>query len=143
MHRTIDRLTRLFGFHFGPNAAAEWVTGSLLTRGNATPGAIGATTTVNTDVDCAGDSKLTVLVEMTGAANGDLAVTVVPFESDNLTPQNNTALAAQRSTGPTFAGGVVQYEGEFDVSGFSKVRIQIRNTTAGALNINRASWRLS
>jgi hypothetical protein len=127
----------------GLTAAAEWVVGALLTRGNVTPGAIGATTTINTDVDCAGDSKLTVLAEMTGAANGDLAVTVIPFESDNITPQNNTALAPVRSTGPTFGGGVVQFEGEFDVSGFSRVRIAIRNTTAGALNLNRASWRLS
>lgn len=139
----IDRLTRLFGFKFGPNAAAEWVTGALLTRGNVTPGAIGAGTTVNTDIDCAGDSKLTVMAEMTGAANGDLAVTVIPFESDNITPQNNTVAQAVRSVGPTFGGGVVQYEGEFDVSGFSKVRLAIRNTTVGALNLNRASWRLS
>jgi hypothetical protein len=127
----------------GQTAAAEWVSGSLLTRGSIVAGAIAPGATTNIDVDCAGDSELTVLAEMTGAVNGDLAVTVIPFESDNVTPANNIAMPAIRSNGPTFGGGVVQFDGTFDVSGQSKVRIAIRNNNVGAQTINRASWRLS
>lgn len=139
----IDRLTRLCGIFFGPNAAAEWVVGSLLTRGRVPSQAIGATTTLTFDLDAAGENELTLMVEMTGAANGDLTVTVIPFRGDNTTPLNNVALQPIRSNGPLFAGGVVQYTGTYDVSGESKVRVAIRNTTAGALNLNDVTWRMS
>lgn len=115
----------------------------MLTRGRVPSQAIGATTTLTFDLDAAGESELTLMVEMTGAANTDLTVTVIPFRGDNTTPLNNIALQPTRSNGPLFAGGVVQYTGTYDVSGESKVRVAIRNTTAGALNLNDVTWRMS
>lgn len=146
MKAVLDRLTRLFGFHFGPNAAAEWVVGTLLTRGTPfAASAIAAGQTLTADIDCAGDSELTVMADMSGAANGDLTVFVTPFESDNVTTMGQTgALPAIRSTGPTFdTVNRVLFDGTYDVSGYSKVRLAIKNNNVGAQTINRASWRLS
>lgn len=127
----------------GPNAAAEWVTGSLLTRGAHTAVSLPTTTTDFIDVDCAGDSELTVQADMAGAASGDLTVTVVPYESDNTTLNTNAPLTAIRASGPTFGGSTVGYEGTFDVSGVSKVRVIAKNNNAGTQTLNRLSWRLS
>jgi hypothetical protein len=129
----------------GGTAASEWTIGDLLTRGRVagTPSiASGATTFL--DVDCAGDSELTVDAELVGAANGDLAVTVVPYAGvDNALLLSNSPLPVIRSSGPTFAGGVVDFTGTYDVSGVSRCRIVVKNNNAGAQNLNRLSWRLS
>jgi hypothetical protein len=127
----------------GLNAAAEWTPGVLLTRGNVTavPLAAGASTTL--DVLCEGDSELTIMADMTGAANGDLTVGVFPFEADGVTVMANVGLTAIRSGGPTFGTGAVQYNGTYDVSGVDKVRIVVRNNNAGAQTLTRLGWRLS
>lgn len=127
----------------GVNAAAEWTHAeTLLTRGKTAGQAIGATSNDDTDILCQGDSRLTVEVDMTGAASGDLAVQILPFEAD-ATTLLGIALAPVRSTGPTFAGGRVTYTADFDVSGYDKVRFRMTNTTAGALVVTRKSWRLA
>jgi len=129
----------------GGSAPSEWVVGSLLTRGSvvgpiSTPS--GGTQTL--DIDCAGDSELTLQVDQAGAANGDLAVTVVPYEgTDNVTLLPNAPLPVIRSAGPTFAGASVSFTATYDVSGVSKVRVVVKNNNAGAQNLNRLSWRLS
>ena len=63
------------------------IAGTLLSKGACQPAgqAINAAQTLNNDVLCQGESELVVEVDMTGAANGDLAVLVQPFESDNAT----------------------------------------------------------
>lgn len=127
----------------GLSAAAEWVIGTLLTRGRVTNAAIAAGATQTIDIDCAGDSELTVQADMTGAASGDLAVTVVPYEDDNVTLNVNAPLPAVRSAGPTFGGTTVGFNGTFDVSGVSKVRIVAKNNNVGGQTLNRLSWRLS
>lgn len=129
----------------GGSAASEWTVGDLLTRGRypGTP-SVGAGATVFLDVDCAGDSELTIQADQAGAANGDLAVTVVPYEGlDNTVLLPNVAVPVIRSAGPTFAGASVSFTGTYDVSGVSRVRIISKNNNAGAQNLNRLSWRLS
>jgi hypothetical protein len=118
------------------------VDATALTRGNVPAGAVGATTNVDTDIMCVGDDNLIVQLDANGAANGDWTVQVTPYESDNTTP-SGVDIPAASSAGPTFAGGKVTFFGRFDVRGVEKVRLRIRNTTAGALNLNRASWRLA
>lgn len=117
----------------------------LLTRGRVTgTPSIASGATSFLDVDCAGDSELTITADMAGAASGDLAITVVPYEgTDNTILLPNAALPPIRSSGPTFAGASVSFEGNYDVSGVAKVRIIAKNNNAGAQILNRLSWRLS
>lgn len=116
---------------------------SLLTRGALQPDAqaIAAAQTLTTDILCQGDSTLVVQVDMTGAANGDLAVTVTPFERDQATPL--LAIDPMRTKGPTFAAGRVTYFGEFDVTGIDKVRVSITNNNVGAQVVTRSGFRLA
>lgn len=129
----------------GGTGASEWTIGDLLTRGKyPTVPSIATGGTVFLDIDCAGDSELTVLADLAGAANGDLAVTVVPYEGvDNVTLLANAPLPVIRSQGPTFAGASVSFNGTYDVGGISKCRIVVKNNNAGAQNLNRLSWKLS
>jgi hypothetical protein len=129
--------------NMGFGAAAEWVVGSLLTKGKVLAAAILTGATNTTDLLCAGDSLLTVEVDMNGAANADLAVTVVPFETDGTTLLANAPLPAIRSSGPTFGGSTVNFTATYDVSGVDKVRIIVKNNNAGTQTLNRMSWRLS
>lgn len=129
----------------GGSAASEWVVGDLLTRGRY-PGvpSIGTGGTVFLDIDCAGDSELTIECDMAGGANADLAVTVVPYEGvDNTVLLANAPLPVIRSAGPTFAGASVSFTGTYDVSGCAKCRVIVKNNNVGAQNLNRLSWRLS
>lgn len=125
----------------GGTAASEWGIGDLLTRGKVTSQSIasGATYTVST-VDVSGENELSVLAEMTGAANGDLAITVVPFKSDGVTPLANLTLTPTSSNGPTFAGGVVQYTAVYDVSAYKKVQIRVKNNNASTQTLNELQW---
>lgn len=127
----------------GVNAAAEYTHAeTLLTRGKVTavPLAPGASTTI--DLLCGGDATLVVEAELTGAANGDLVISLRPFRSDG-TLLASAPITAVRASGPTFSGGLVQYYGEFDVSSLDKVRITLQNQNVGAQTLNWASWRLS
>jgi hypothetical protein len=90
-----------------------------------------------------GESDLTVLVEMTGAVVGDLAVQVNPYEADNATVIPMPLPASQApATNPAFSGGKCYYTAAFDVSPYDMVRVRITNNNAGGQTINRASWRL-
>lgn len=131
------------------SAAYEGYPGNLLTRGKYEGVAIltGATydfpgDTNNGIVHCEGDSTLTVQGDMTGAANGDLAVTVTPYEADNVTI-SGVDLPVVRSQGPTFAGGRVTFIGEYDVTGIESVRIRVKNNNAGTQTLTRGSYHLS
>jgi hypothetical protein len=118
------------------SAAAYTHAEGKLTRGNVVGQSIGPAAVNTTDILCQGDSELTVMVDMNGAASGDLAVTVVPFET-------NAPLTPIRSTGPTFGGSTVNFTGTYDVSGIDKARIAVKNNNVGAQTLNRMSWRLS
>ena len=97
----------------------------------------------NYDLECTATDWLVIEAELTGAANGDLAITVTPYEADGITLQTNTPLppVAASTVGPTFGGGVVQYIGKYDVLGIRRVRITAKNNNAGAQTLNRLSWR--
>lgn len=140
----IGILTR-FATASGGTAASEWVVGTLLTRGAVTSlPSIASAGTFTLDVDCAGDSELTIEVDMAGAANGDLAVTVVPYEGvDNTVLLVNAPLPVIRSSGPTFGGASVSFQATYDVSGCAKCRIVVKNNNVAAEVLNRLSWRLS
>lgn len=124
------------------SAAAEWVVGSLLTRGKTAGQNILTAANDDTDILCQGDSRLSVEVDMAGGASGDLTVQIIPFEADAVTLLG-VALAPIRSTGPTFAGARVSYVADFDVSGFDKVRFRMTNNNVATQVVNRKSWRLS
>jgi hypothetical protein len=128
----------------GGTAASEWRVGDLLTRGTASAIPIGAGQTLTSkDVDVGGENEMSVGYEMTGGASADLTVTVVPFAADGVTPMANITIPPQASNGPTFAGGVVQYTGTYDVSGYQKVRVQVKNNNAGAQTINYFWYRFA
>ena len=113
----------------------------LLTRGKVENQALGAAGIYNFDVDVNGASELTVMADMTGAADADLDVTVQPYEADNTTLLGVNMPVAS-STGPTQAGGEVSVIRKFDVSGVQRVRVRIQNDNAGAQTLKRASWAL-
>jgi hypothetical protein len=89
-----------------------------------------------------GDSTLVVEVDMTGAANGDLAVVANPYEADGTTIMP-VALPVVQSVGPTLNGGHVYYYAQIDVTGVDQCRVRITNNNAGGQTITRASWRLA
>lgn len=116
--------------------------GKLLTRAVATGIPINATNgTYTTDVYTGGDDILTVEIDMTGAAGADLTVDVVPFQSDNVTIQQNQ-IPPVRSDGPDLVTGHLYYVGQWDVQGYEKVRITVTNKNAAGQTVTRASWRM-
>jgi len=116
--------------------------GLPLTRATTAGQAINAAANYDQDVMCVGDSTLVVEVDMTGGANGDVVLTVLPFESDNATVMP-ISLPPVSSVGPTLASGHVYYYAQFDVTALEKVRIRLNNANAGAQTITRMSWRLA
>jgi hypothetical protein len=95
----------------------------------------------NYDAECTSTDWLVIEAELTGAASGDLSITVTPYEADGITLQSNTPLAPVSSAGPTFGGGVSQFLGKYDVLGIRRVRITAKNNNAGTQTLNRLSWR--
>lgn len=93
-------------------------------------------------IHCGGDSELTVEVDMTGAATGDLIITCEPYAVGN-TSVMPISLPPLNTVGPTLSGGHVYFVATFDVSGEDAVRVGIKNNNAGAQTITRASWRLT
>ena len=127
----------------GGTAASEWAIGAALTKGRITAQSLATGASYIADVDTVGDNELSVTAEMTGAANGDLTVSVIPFKGDNVTPMTGVTLTPISSNGPTFASPNVSFNGLYDVSGYPKVRIAIKNNNAGTQTLNELSWRLS
>jgi hypothetical protein len=78
---------------------------------------------------------------MTGAANGDLGVSVFPVYSDGTV--GTVSLTPLQVTGPTFAGSTVQYTGNYDVSGYDRVRIAVKNNNASSQTLQEFSWHVS
>lgn len=113
-----------------------------LNKGLIQAAAIGSGANNDSDIYTGGFDELTVEVDMTGAATGDLVATVLPFEGDNLTVMP-IPLTAVRTVGPTLNAGHVYALIQYDVSGIDRVRFRINNANVGAQTITRASWRLS
>lgn len=114
---------------------------TLLNSDSATGVSLATGATKDMDFLCQNRSILAVQADMNGAANADLGIAVFPFEED-LTTVSGVALAAEKSTGPTFAGGKVTYVGRYDVTALRKVRVRVTNNNAGTQTLNRLSWRL-
>jgi hypothetical protein len=92
---------------------------------------------------CGGESDLTVIVQMTGAAVGDLGVQVNPYAMDHATViPMPLPVSSAPATNPAFAGGKVYFVATFDVSGYDMVRVRLTNNNAGGQTIDRASWSL-
>lgn len=100
--------------------------------------ATGATTTY--DVECSEADWLVVQGDLTGTANGDLTVTVTPFEDDGIT-LSGINIAATTSVGPTLTAGHVYFLGKYDVIGVGRVRITWKNNNAAGQTLTRGSWR--
>jgi len=79
-------------------------------------------------VETGGFDELGVEVRMTGAANGDLAVTVFPVDSTGAV--SGVALAPISSTGPTFASPNVYFFGTYDISTQGRVVVSVKNNNA-------------
>jgi hypothetical protein len=116
--------------------------GSNLTRKTIANQNINAGATITLDVPCGGTDFVTVEVDMTAGAVGDLAVTVLPYEGDGLTLMPVTLPAvAGVGYGSTLSGGHDYLLQQYNVQGIDKVQIQIKNNNVGAQTITRASWR--
>ena len=116
---------------------------SLLTRAtitNVAMGGGGGTTFM--DAPVGSSDYITVQADMTGAANGDLGITVIPYEADGVTLSGAT-LPAQAGVGftPTFGAGRVTALQQYNCQGIDKVRITFTNNNVGAQTLTRASWR--
>lgn len=116
--------------------------GVPLTRKTIAAVPINAGATITMDVPCGGTDFVTVEADMTGAASGDLAITVIPYESDGNTLMGVT-LPAVGGVGyaPTFGAGRVTAVQQYNVQGIDKVQVQLKNNNVGAQTITRASWR--
>jgi hypothetical protein len=125
---TIDQYNTLAGLHLARDRQL-----------NAPIGAGGGV--VNMDAPVGGAETLTVEADMSGAAAGDLGISVFPYEADGVTLQS-VSLVPMANVGyvPTLAAPRVVAEQEYDVRGLDKVRVVGKNNNAGAQNIN-LSWR--
>lgn len=115
-------------------SAAAWTHAEqLLTKGKTAPGGIPILTgaTQNVDIITAGDDELNVSVDMTGAVIGDLTVAVYPFEGDNSTVMPVPLTPIYAPSPVVFATGHCYYTAKFDVTGYQKVRLAIKNNNAG------------
>jgi|SRR5215469_3019346 len=92
------------------------------------------------DVEVSGTSRLTVQADLTGAAIGDLAVTVQPYEEDNITLSAVVLTPVQAPANVVNAGHVNSYA-EYDVTGLGRCRIFAKNNNAGTQTLTRLSWR--
>jgi len=127
----------------GYAGASEWLIGSQLDKGAQSAVAIGASAFVTQDIVVNGDNELSVGVQMTGAATTDLAVTIIPFKSDGVTPMTAITIPPTYSNGPTMGTGVVEFTATYDISGYTKVRVSTQNKNAGAQTINNWWWQLA
>jgi hypothetical protein len=125
---TIDQYNALAGKHLARDKQL-----------NAPVGAAGGV--INMDAPVGGAETLTVMADMSGAAAGDLGISVFPYEADGVTIQPVSLLPmANVGYPPTLAAPRVVSEEEYDVRGIDKVQIQAKNNNAGAQSIN-LSWR--
>jgi hypothetical protein len=104
----------------------------------AAPLATGASTTY--DVECSGSDFLVVQGDLTGAAIGDLAVGVQPFEEDNVTLSGAILVPVQAPANVFNAGHVYSYA-KYDITAVGRVRVFWKNNNAGAQTLTRGSWR--
>lgn len=116
--------------------------GVPLTRGRVTNLSLGTGVTTTMDVPCGGTDFVTVEADMNGAANGDLTISVFPYEADGVTLMP-TALPAVTGVGyaPTFVTSKVTAVQQYNVQGIDKVQVQAKNNNAGTQTLNRLSWR--
>jgi hypothetical protein len=121
--------------------AAEWIIGTLLNRGKAVNQSLATGASYTQDVNVGGWDDLSIAAIMTGAANGDLVVSVFPIFPDGTV--GAVSITPLQSTGPTYAAPNVQYTGNYDVSGYQKVRISVKNNNAATQTLNNFSWQLS
>jgi hypothetical protein len=92
------------------------------------------------DVECSENDWLTVEGDLTGAALGDLAITVQPYEGDNVT-LSAVVLTPVAAPANVFASGHAYAYARYDVIGVGRVRISWKNNNAGTQTLTRASWR--
>jgi len=126
------------------------VDAQLLTRGRVTGQSVtaGATYTFQGPsgtniVHCEGDDELVINLDLTGAADADLAPTVYVVDpgNPNMTVASLTPLTAMVSSGPKFGSGHVTFWGRYDITALDAVRIDVKNANAGAQTLN-GSWKL-
>jgi hypothetical protein len=92
------------------------------------------------DIEVSGGDWLVIQGDLTGAAIGDLTVTVQPYEEDNVT-LSGVVLTPPVAPANIFAAGHVYLYNKFDVVGIGRVRVSWKNNNAGAQTLTRASWR--
>jgi hypothetical protein len=100
-----------------------------------------ATTGVFTyDVEVSYSDWLVTEAMMTGSAIADLAVTVQPFEGDNVT-LSAVVLTPQNNPPEVMSAGSIYHYARWDVIGLGRVRIFYANKNAAAQTLSMASWR--
>jgi hypothetical protein len=118
--------------------------GSRLFSDRITGVSLGTGVSTTYDVEVSGSDFLTVQGDLTGAALGDLVMTVQPFEEDGVTLSSVvlTPIAAS-SPANIFAGGHAYGIQKYDVTGIGRVRVFWKNNNAGTQTLTRGSWRAS
>lgn len=120
-------------------AAFENAPGALLNRRTTEATSLVTTGTLVQDVEVSHTDWLLVQGDIVGSADGDLGVTVAPFENDNVT-LSTLVLTADESAGPTNASGATRFWGRYNVKGIDRVRITWTNNNAATKILTRASW---
>jgi hypothetical protein len=116
--------------------------GTRLFSDRITGVSLGTGVSTTYDVECSGSDFLVVQGDLTGAAIGDLAITVQPFEEDGVTLSSVvlTPVAAD-SPANILNGGHVYAFAKYNVTAIGRVRIFWKNNNAGTQTLTRGSWR--
>lgn len=95
--------------------------------------ATGATQSVIVDVS--DFDNITVIASQTGAATGDITLTVQPVEEDGVTVIPAVLPAALAGTA-VLSGGHVSVVNQYDLRGLRQVQINVKNNNAGAETVD-------
>jgi hypothetical protein len=98
----------------------------------STPLAIAGGVTLPMVIETGGFNELNLEVYMTGAADGDLIVSVFPISSTGVV--GGISLTPVSSSGPKYVAPNVSYIGLYDVTGHGRVQVTVKNNGGGAGN---------
>lgn len=97
--------------------------------------AIAAGATQSVIVDVSDFDNITVIASQTGAATGDITLTVQPVEEDGVTVIPAVLPAALAGTA-VLSGGHVSVVNQYDLRGLRQVQINVKNNNAGAETVD-------
>lgn len=97
--------------------------------------AIGTGASQTVDIDVSDFDNICVIASQTGAAAGDITLTVFPIEQDGVTASIAPLTPAAAGTA-TLSGGHVAVVNQYDLRGLRGVRVSVKNNNAGGETID-------